>query len=381
VPKSFGACGSSSRAKANKSKVPVSARNELWSLRVLDYIADLDMDVCGKYIWQHVPSSQIALILGMRSHTQGGFSRNIDFRKWMLSCLQHNAEASDCFPALRIESPPIQKTVYAHIVDINDVFKTIFNPYTKDAHLELVRCKEKDQNFFFQCVHECVEAGLSFWVCVSQCSTCSEIQGVQSVRVGKDCTRTLPTCALVAKCFADALCGINGGVSGSVSGGVSGSNDNHLAHKIHIFKMVVHHINVDSKDGKEVLQSVQRILQMSSYVHGIDFSNIYAFVGYDKAIKDVLSCAKTVECVSIRNIRMVNPLISTALQGAASSVGGHSTLDARQYVTSLGSQCMSCSWMETLVEASQYSTIRSLTISQNVLFPTELMNFSHLLWR
>lgn len=330
-------------------------RNVNHSLAVMDFISLLDLDVCGKFIWSNVPSTHVAMILSMNENTTGGIFSKLDFRKWMLDSLEQATQHDDIcssiprdnhFLSFKSEVMCSCCTSNAHIVDLNELSKAICKNtiFTMDK-------KERDEEYLIQCVKECVDANLSFFLCLSQCSFCSNIQGV-TAKHSQHCTRALPTCTHVAEFFAR--------VASKVSNMV-------------FFKVKISGIHVDNEYGRAILKKAEEIFERAEYVRSLEVSDVFCTVSEDSYIINALKKAKEVEKLCFRNICIFHG-------DQHRTIHNHNS-HGNQVVHYLGMYCMPLSWIEAVYKASNICNLRSLIISRNVLLPDELYNCAQLLWR
>lgn len=312
----------------------------------MDLIALLDEDVCGKYIWSQVPSSHVVMLLSMRpGTTEGGICTRLDMRKWMISCLQH------------------KMAITGHVIDMNQLIKPIFtNVFTQSREPQhkpqqnALMLLEENKQFYLQCIQECAAAGLRFYMNVSQCTFCSNMQGV-TVRYSPHCTRTLPTCRHIVELFAHVVS---------------------MLPNLLIFKLVVHGVHASEDRGKQILGHVKTILQQCGGISCLDISNVHCICGLYSEVVDMLSYLPRVEKVSIRNVRMMSPFPADHPNEVSSTFS-----NVRPVINYLGAACMPILWVEEAVHnrTCTYSHLRSLTISQNAFLPEELMKCADILWR
>lgn len=323
-------------------------------------IALLDEDMCGKYIWSQVPSSHVSMILAMKERTIGGVYTKIDFRQWMLNSLKNESWTRMGMPLSASLHESLHNTCHSsHIVDLNELSKCIYYSEDRFKFSTLVK-RDEDEKYLEMCVQECMNANLSFYLLVDQCTFCSNLQGSFPVRHSQQCTRTHPTCAHVMGQFAR--------LAESVPG-------------MRFAKVKLHGIYVDNKYGKEILGHVRTIFERSESVASLELANIHCTCSEDESMLQVLSKAKNVERLCFRQICLFHtekvaidfPLNNDSLpQYMRRGV---------QVVHWLGAYCMPLGWIEAVCKASKICNLRSLIICKNTLLPQELHNCAELLWR
>jgi hypothetical protein len=148
---------------------------------------------------------------------------------------------------------------------------------------------------------------------------------------------------------------------------------------LNIFKLAVNCVHVNSDHGIKILSSIEKILQSARTLHSLDICNIYCQFDDDARFLGVLSLAKDVECLSFRNIKLLNPFATP--YRSPSQNGPASLVDATQIVTYMDASCMPVMWIDTVKGASKLSCIKSLTISQNSLLTEDYMKCAEMLWR
>jgi hypothetical protein len=294
------------------------------SPRIMDYIACLDVDVCRRYIWSHVPSYTVAMILAIRGDLSGGISYDLDFKEWMLTCL-------------KVHVPSDQSS---HIIDLNLLVREIFKCSMK---------KDMDINkaFMASVLERCTSIGLMFNVTVGQCSNCCEVS-LRASFSARHCTRMLPTCMDVAKQISNAVTQLP-------------------CANLGLFNVCVDGVDIGSEHGRNILTALCAILQKSRCIHKLDVVNIHHIIGSDQIVRDMLTGCRNVHSVTFRNIAMCMPSVAQAVpRGVASA-------------KFMGVNCMDIDWMYCILPDRELCNIRSLTLSRNVLPPGTLFRFVDML--
>ncbi len=312
----------------------------------MDLISLLDPDMCGKYIWSKVPSSKVAMILGMRGDLCGGILTRVDFKRWMLECIEKHSAG---FP---MYNDCIGSSGYMpHIIDMNDMAKAVFVSTATPKRL-------LDEDYMVEVLGMCVDAQMGFSMAVEQCSYCSQTP-TSRAHYSTHCTRVLSTCLDVAKCLRRVVSRMP-------------------KDTFELFKFTMRGLDVDSTHGEQILEEVKGILQATVQVHSLEMCNVAYTCGSDRVMLDVLRCAKRVENVAFRNIKAYS---RTDPDMHYTPDCSHGYIFRSGISAYLGVPCMSVRWLNSIYKADKACSVKRLTLSGNVLMPNQLQNCVEILYR
>lgn len=369
-----------------------SRQRKGWSLRTMDMLASLDLDVCGKYIWSKVPADKVLMVLSMRDGLVGGVSSNLNFKTWMMDSLEKNVIAFENQPRF-----PLVKVPAPHVLELNKLAGLVYvspKPFSVETPTATKSSEAAsggasggasgaainplDEDYMLETISQCLEVGLRLNVTLSQCPCCSEVPNILA-GYSSQCTNTLKTCKDVAECLASVLKKLRSKQQlyrpfSQEAMDVDNSVEAEEAQKITLFKVAVKGVNFHSSHSNALLTALSDILDAATTVHSLQLSNIYSSHGTicrtdeEEFLLWALGHARRVEVLEFRDIHLFKRRLHTL-----------SVVQSGPDFVYLGTQSMPLEWLRVVHAVSSVPLIKSLTIRNNTFLQGELGPFTELL--